>query len=85
MDVVCRVPGVEREIDDRQRKRLLMEGLDILTKSERAAIVLRDIEGLPTREVAELLDIEEVTVRTQTSHARMKLARYVRARVERRK
>src|SRR5215471_13680618 len=85
VDVASKAPGLEREIDDLERKRLLIEGLDILTKSERAAIVLRDIEGLPTREVAELLDVEEVTVRTQTWHARVKLAKYVRARIERRK
>jgi RNA polymerase sigma-70 factor (ECF subfamily) len=85
MDFASRGPGLEREIDERERKRLLMEGLDILTKSERAAIVLRDIEGLPTREVAELLGVEEVTVRTATSHARVKLAKYVRARTEMRR
>lgn len=83
-DFVSHTPGVERDIHDRDRKRLLLEGLDILTKAERAAIVLRDIEGLPTREVAELLGIEEVTVRTQTSHARVKLVKYVRARTEKR-
>jgi DNA-directed RNA polymerase specialized sigma24 family protein len=39
---------------------------------------LRDIEGLPTRQVAEILDVAEVTVRSQISTARLKLAKYVR-------
>jgi RNA polymerase sigma-70 factor, ECF subfamily len=67
-----------RELDD--RKRLLMEGLATLAARERAAVVLRDIEGLSTREVAAILEIEEVAVRSQISVARVKLAKYVRSR-----
>lgn len=63
-----------------ERKRLLAEGLKTLGERERAAIVLRDIEGLSTQEVAKILGIEEVTVRSQISVARVKLAKYVRKR-----
>ncbi len=62
------------------RKRLLAEGLKALGERERTAIVLRDIEGLSTREVARILGIEEATVRSQISVARVKLAKYVRKR-----
>jgi RNA polymerase sigma-70 factor (ECF subfamily) len=61
-----------------ERKRLLREGLETLGERERTAIVLRDIEGLPTQEVAKILGVEEVTVRSQISVARVKLAKYVR-------
>jgi RNA polymerase sigma-70 factor, ECF subfamily len=61
-----------------ERKRLLAEGLETLGERERAAIVLRDIEGLSTHEVAKILGIEEVTVRSQICVARVKLAKYVR-------
>jgi RNA polymerase sigma-70 factor (ECF subfamily) len=61
-----------------ERKRLLAEGLQSLGERERAAVVLRDIEGLSTREVARILGVEEVTVRSQISVARVKLAKYVR-------
>lgn len=61
-----------------ERKRLLREGLESLGERERAAIVLRDIEGHSTREVAKILGVEEVTVRSQISVARVKLAKYVR-------
>jgi RNA polymerase sigma-70 factor, ECF subfamily len=61
-----------------ERKRLLAEGLQTLGERERAAIVLRDIEGLSTHEVAKILGIEEVTVRSQICVARVKLAKYVR-------
>ena len=60
-----------------ERKRLLMEGLQTLARRERAAVVLRDVEGLSTRQVAEILGVEEVTVRSQVSVARVKLAKYV--------
>jgi len=61
-----------------ERKRLLRDGLLTLGERERAAIVLRDIEGLSTQQVARILGIEEVTVRSQISVARVKLAKYVR-------
>jgi RNA polymerase sigma-70 factor (ECF subfamily) len=61
-----------------ERKRLLKEGLETLGERERTAIVLRDIEGLSTKEVAKILGVEEVTVRSQISVARVKLAKYVR-------
>ena len=61
-----------------ERKRLLKEALETLGERERTAIVLRDIEGLSTKEVAKMLGVEEVTVRSQISVARVKLAKYVR-------
>jgi RNA polymerase sigma-70 factor (ECF subfamily) len=61
-----------------ERKRLLQDALLTLGERERAAIVLRDIEGLSTHEVAKILCVEEVTVRSQISVARVKLAKYVR-------
>ena len=63
-----------------ERKRLLQEGLRTLGERERTAIVLREIEGLSTQQVAKILGVEEVTVRTQISTARVKLAKYVRKR-----
>lgn len=71
-------PDPERVVAMEERKRLLMEGLQTLAERERAAVVLREFEGLSTREVAEILGVEEVTVRSQISIARVKLAKYVR-------
>ncbi len=71
-------PGVDRVLEMDERKALLMSGLATLAERERAAVVLRDIEGLSTREVAEALGVEEVTIRSQICGARMKLAKYVR-------
>jgi len=73
-------PDPERIVTMEERKRLLMQGLQTLAERERAAVVLREFEGLSTREVAEILGVEEVTVRSQISVARVKLAKYVRDR-----
>ena len=73
-------PGPLALLDLDERKRLLMEGLGTLAPREREAVVLRDIEGLSTREVAAILGVEEVTVRSHISAARVKLAKYVRKR-----
>lgn len=74
------VPDPETLLAIEERKRLLMDGLATLPERERAAVVLRDIEGLATAEVAGILGVEEVTVRSQAASGRLKLAKYVRSR-----
>jgi len=71
-------PRIDRVLEMDERKRLLTAGLSRLTERERSSIVLRDIEGLPTREVAAILGVEEITVRTHCASARAKLTNYVR-------
>ena len=44
---------------------------------ERAALVLRDIEELPTETVAQILGSSVSTVRVQISSARAKLRKWV--------
>jgi RNA polymerase sigma-70 factor (ECF subfamily) len=71
-------PRVDRVLELDERKRLLTAGLRRLSERERSCVVLRDIEGLPTGEVAAILGVEEITVRTHCARARAKLANYVR-------
>lgn len=73
-------PDPERILTMKERKNLLVEGLNILTERERTAVVLRDIEGLSTAEVSAIMGVEEVTVRTHIHGGRVKLAKYVRSR-----
>jgi RNA polymerase sigma-70 factor (ECF subfamily) len=80
MDQPDPVPDPERLLSIEERKRLLKDGIATLPERERTAIVLRDIEGLSTAQVAAILGVEEVTVRSQTSSGRLKLAKYVRSR-----
>jgi len=60
-----------------ERKSMLYSALQELPEKERAAIVLRDIEGLSTAEVAEILGSSEATVRSQVSTARVKIRKAV--------
>ena len=52
---------------------MLWTALDRLPNKERAAIVLRDLEGLSTEEVAAVLKSSQATVRSQISSARLKI------------
>lgn len=56
-----------------ERKQRLMEALATLPARERAAVTLREIEGLSTVEVAEVLGSTEGTVRSQISKAMTRL------------
>ncbi|HZG50606.1 MAG TPA: sigma-70 family RNA polymerase sigma factor [Pyrinomonadaceae bacterium] len=56
-----------------QQRAWLMSALQTLPEKERAALVLRDLEGLSTEEVARVLRSRPVTVRSQISSARAKL------------
>src|SRR5262245_257832 len=63
-----------------QEKRQLMSALATLPTKERAAIVLREIEGLSSAEVAKILGSSEGTVRSQVSHAIVRLREIMGAR-----
>jgi RNA polymerase sigma-70 factor, ECF subfamily len=65
------------ELHSEEQKRMLYKALQELPEKERAAIVLRDIEGLTTAEVAEILGSSEATVRSQISTARLKIRKAV--------
>jgi RNA polymerase sigma-70 factor (ECF subfamily) len=56
-----------------QQREIVRRGLSRLGEKERAALVLRDVEGLSTREVAGILGSSENTVRSQICSARLKL------------
>src|SRR5580658_8398760 len=60
-----------------ERRRVLEMSLRLLPEKERAALVLRDLEGLSTEEVARALGSSEATVRSQVSKARAKVHDFV--------
>jgi RNA polymerase sigma-70 factor, ECF subfamily len=61
-----------------QEQAIIARALMTLTEKERASIVLRDLEGLPTEEVARILGSSPTTVRSQISSARTKLRAFRR-------
>lgn len=54
-------------------ERIVVAALATLSEKERAALVLRDLEGLSTEEVAKVLGSSATTVRSQICSARAKI------------
>lgn len=69
-----------KELSSEEQKAMLHSALQELPEKERAAIVLRDIEGFSTGEVAEILSSSEATVRSQISTARLKIRKALKRR-----
>ncbi|MBV8808281.1 MAG: sigma-70 family RNA polymerase sigma factor [Acidobacteriaceae bacterium] len=63
---------------------MVLDALAALSQREREAIVLRDLEGCPTSEVASMLGSSETTVRSQLSTGRMKIKKLLADRMWRR-
>jgi RNA polymerase sigma-70 factor (ECF subfamily) len=61
-----------------QQRRIVHRAIERLSEKERAALVLRDVEGLSTRDVAAILGSSEGTVRSQICSARLKLREFTR-------
>lgn len=73
---VAELERVEASIDLEKQQGILHRALRALPFKERAALVLRDIEGLSTDETAQVLRSSATTVRSQISSARVKVRRY---------
>ena len=67
----------EADLGREEQRKLIVDALAALPEKERAAITLRDLEGLSTREVAAILGSSEATVRSQISAARLKIRKIV--------
>jgi RNA polymerase sigma-70 factor (ECF subfamily) len=63
-----------------EHRACLNEGLELLSERERTALVLRDVDGLPSREVARILKCTEATVRSHIANARIKFRRFLEGR-----
>jgi RNA polymerase sigma-70 factor (ECF subfamily) len=63
-----------------EERNYLEDGLRLLSPRERAALMLRDVEGLPAEEVARRLNCSKATVRSHIANARTKFRRYIERR-----
>ena len=68
--------GPEEALLHTQRRELILRAMATLPDKERASIVLRDVEGLATDEVARIMKSSSTTVRSQISSARKKIKIY---------
>jgi RNA polymerase sigma-70 factor (ECF subfamily) len=67
----CCIP--EKELLNNESRRHLKSAIRTLSEANRAAFILRDVQGLSTRETAEALDISESAVKIRLMRARMQL------------
>lgn len=67
----CCLP--EKELMSLEARQHIEEAIDQLSDSNRAAFLLRDVEGLSTRETADVLYISESAVKVRLMRARMQL------------
>ena len=70
-----RDPGPEETSLAAERRRLLWQAIDRLPEAQRTPLVLREMEGLSYREIAQALDLEEGTVKSRLARARLLLRR----------
>jgi RNA polymerase sigma-70 factor (ECF subfamily) len=66
-------PGPERQLLRRERAALVQKAVLRLPEASRAALVLREYQGLSYREIAEALDLPMGTVMSRLHYARLRL------------
>ena len=76
-EVASTAADPQQELTAAERRRVLALSLRQLPEKERAALVLRDLEGLTTEETAAILGSSAATVRSQVSKARVKVKDFV--------
>ena len=59
--------------------RPMQQAIDTLPESLRTVFLLRDVEGLSTREVSQVLDLSEMAVKTRLSRARLRMREHLTA------
>jgi len=73
LEGVAGASDVEESAIHSQQRNIIAEALATLSRKEREALVLRDLEGFSTEEVARVLGSSQTTVRSQISSARRKI------------
>lgn len=77
-EVPARATSAEEELLTDGRRALVYRALGALSARSREVIVLKDIEEMTLREIAELLGVTVGTVKSRSHRARLELARAVR-------
>jgi len=73
IEIKDRAANPEQRCSQYEVQRILAANIDDLEPSFRAVLLLRDIEGLSTKQTAQALDLTSSAVKTRLQRARMKL------------
>lgn len=70
-----KLPNPQQMVEMDEAARFLWNGLNSLSPELKEALVLRDLEGLAYREIADMLGIPEGTVKSRINRGRVELAK----------
>lgn len=75
-----RFANPERMLLTAESHQIFQDALQTLTPRERAALVMRDVEGVDAEEVAKAMGCSKATVRSHIANARVKFRKFLRRR-----
>lgn len=73
VEIISREDRADEVLAARDETELLTRAIDALPRKQRLAVLLRDVQELPTEEVAVILGMRETSLRVAISKARAKL------------
>jgi RNA polymerase sigma-70 factor (ECF subfamily) len=68
-------PSPDAHVQSREAQRLVQQGLEKLSPELREAVILRDLQDMDYREIAQALHVPEGTVKSRINRGRTELAR----------
>ena len=83
LEIAAEHTDAESIVVQAQQRELIAKAIALLSFKERASIVLRDMEGCSTEEVAQIMKSSATTVRSQISSARKKIRIYCQQQLRR--
>ncbi|MCH7706307.1 MAG: sigma-70 family RNA polymerase sigma factor [Chloroflexi bacterium] len=76
-DAVSQLEGPEQAAISAELRDKLSEGVDLLPKDMKAAVVMRDIQGLSNEEAADILDISVSALKARLHRGRILLRKFL--------
>ena len=70
--------SIEKHVERKELRAAIERGINMLSEAHRQVLVLREINGCSYAEISEILDINEGTVKSRISRARIELAKYLK-------
>lgn len=77
-----RPAGPQEDYEGRELARLVEQALAELDEDHRLVVVLRDVDEMSYQEIAELLGVQEGTVKSRLHRARMQIKHYIEKRTK---